>query len=161
MDHMPPPSTWLTRQSVGFKRGQSSRLRGERRRLLQTALTVLPRPQRRIERSLSHASATDCCFVFFFSFPPGVKRRQRSAPCTHLFSVSWSPLYGNDTPGCPGYSWGSQKALIGNHSALLTDGFHSTRPDNHSQLGPFIRMQLFTISPYPEQIHTRKHTGAL
>lgn len=31
---------------------------------------------------------------------------------------------------------------------------HSTRPDNHSQLGAFIHMQLFTISPYPEQIHT-------
>lgn len=37
---------------------------------------------------------------------------------------------------------------------------HSTRPNNRSQLRAFIHMQLFTISPYPEQIHTRKHAGA-
>lgn len=37
---------------------------------------------------------------------------------------------------------------------------HSTRPDNHRQLVTFIHIQLFTISPYPEQTHTWKHTGA-
>lgn len=31
---------------------------------------------------------------------------------------------------------------------------HSTRPNNHSQLGAFTLMPLFTISPYPEQIRT-------
>ncbi|KAG7217628.1 hypothetical protein INR49_021316 [Caranx melampygus] len=56
---------------------------------------------------------------------------------------------------------GTQKALIANHSALANGRLHSTRPNNHCQLGAFIHhKQLFIISPYPVQIHMWKLTAA-
>lgn len=62
--------------------------------------------------------------------------------------------------GHPGLSQAIQGHTKGLHRKSFKPAnrqLHSSRPNNHNQVGAVIHMQLFTISPYPEQIHLKAH----
>lgn len=152
MGHMPHAFNSIDMAEHGSQRGNLYSLEN-RRNSLQKALTVLYHPQRCIERSLSNASATHCCLDYI----SGVKHHTQPASALvsaryldHL-CIAMTPWV---VPAIQGHTKGPYRESFSPANRRL----HSTRPNNHSQLGAFIHKQLFTLSPYPEQIHTWRYT---
>lgn len=121
-----------TAESRGQK-GDLCSLEARGEAALQKALCAPP-PTTMCRETKSEASATDCCFVSTFFFQAW-KQTQQSAFALVSAWYLYHPCMVTTPWAFPAFQGHTKAPLIGNHSSPANRQLHSTRPDNHSQLG--------------------------